>query len=276
MVSTFGFLLALQSEIPLKAAGNLKALASQAVGLFGAGRLKQLKDELFRVNADIATVQQQIADARRKCDMEVVRLNQEKDDLRKRTDAEIARYNRENDDCRQKKKQVEDDCRQRRQQIELEIDRYRQALNQKIQQRGRLLKNWKRIQVQLVDSKYVDVSEVDIHGGGAEWIYAYTFPHHEQLAVANNDTRYPMKVGMSTQGNVVDRIDQQISGTSTTSRAVLRVVFRINDAMDFERYLHKKLKDIGRHKSDAIGKEWFNTNQRELEQLFQDFLLAED
>ncbi|MEZ5939898.1 MAG: GIY-YIG nuclease family protein [Planctomycetaceae bacterium] len=242
--STLGLLLAFQSQLIWNALANIK-------NYLGPQRLQRHLADLSQISQQISDVQEKIGEERKKFVYELDKLKQEKEVHRQRIDAEIAHYNRD-------------------------LDQFRIALKQKLQQHARFQTNRERIQVKLVSSKYVDVSQANVIGGGAEWIYAYTFPHYEQLAAARNEAYYPIKVGMSTQDNVVDRINQQISSSSTAiaERAILRLVFRINDSRDFERYLHQKLTSLGRHKKDALGKEWFNTNQQELERLFADFLLA--
>lgn len=118
--------------------------------------------------------------------------------------------------------------------------------------------------------------EAIVFGRGKEWVYLYTFPTHEQLAAERRMANYPMKLGMSTQDDVVTRVHQQVSGNSTaiSERAIIRGVFRVNDSRDMERKMHEFLAKNGRKISESVGVEWFNTNPSEVQQLFRSYVLT--
>lgn len=136
---------------------------------------------------------------------------------------------------------------------------------------------WDENKLPLQNTSRVFVDEAITYGRGPEWVYLYTFPAHEQLAHAKNVKLYPMKLGMSTQANVVDRVHQQVSGNSTaiSERAVIRLIFRVRSSRDVEMWMHNHLKRIGRQLEGSVGTEWFNTNPLEVEQLFRSYVLQQ-
>lgn len=137
---------------------------------------------------------------------------------------------------------------------------------------------WSPTQFNLQSTKRVDANETIIYGRGREWVYLYTFPAHEQLAHERRQKHFPMKLGMSTQDDVVTRVDQQVSGNSTaiSEMAVIRLVFRVNDSRDCESWMHEYLKRNGRQVSGSIGVEWFNTCAVEVEQLFRSYVMQKN
>lgn len=134
---------------------------------------------------------------------------------------------------------------------------------------------WTSEDILIQSTKYVNADEVMIFGRGSEWIYLYTFPTHENLAHERRQQRYPMKLGMTTRANVVERVEEQIraSTTAISERAILRLAFRVNDAMHIESWMHDKLIQAGHQYPDSVGTEWFNTNPVEVEQLFRSYVL---
>jgi len=82
---------------------------------------------------------------------------------------------------------------------------------------------------------------------------------------------------MSTQESVVKRVHQQVASSSTaiSERATLRLVFRVNNAREFEEWIHEKLTASGRKMPESVGVEWFQTNSVEIEQLFRSYILTE-
>lgn len=166
--------------------------------------------------------------------------------------------------------------RRKIQAVETEIEQLNTSLIQLSAERDVLEVAWGQLDEPFADTKCVDTKETIVYGRGAEWVYAYTFPAHEHLAFERRNKNYPMKVGMSAQDNVVTRVHQQVAGSSTaiSERAVLRLVFRVNDANDLEKWLHAKLTQAGRKVGESVGVEWYNTNQIELEQLFRSYVLT--
>ena len=127
----------------------------------------------------------------------------------------------------------------------------------------------------LKSTSRVHADEAIVYGRGSEWVYLYTFATQEELARERRQKNFPMKLGMSTQNNVVTRVDQQVSGNSTalSERAILRLVFRVNNSRDMESWMHRQLDKMGRKVENSIGVEWYNTNPSEVEQLFRAYVL---
>lgn len=99
-------------------------------------------------------------------------------------------------------------------------------------------------------------------GKGGEWIYAYTFP-----AYRREEGAYPIKVGMTTVANPLDRITQQL-GTSNPEPATVVLLIRCDNSRAFESWLHDRLSpSIGR-----VGKEWFDTTIPELKRLAESYV----
>ncbi|MCA9074116.1 MAG: GIY-YIG nuclease family protein [Planctomycetaceae bacterium] len=157
-----------------------------------------------------------------------------------------------------------------------EVEELRDSLLQLCDERDVMEAVWEEGDQELRSTKCVDAEEAAVFGRGSEWVYAYTFPAHEQLAFAKRLEHFPIKVGMSTQENVVHRVHQQVAGTSTaiSERATLRLVFRVNEARQFEEWLHQKLSKAGRKASESVGVEWYRTNPTELERLFRSYVLT--
>ena len=117
-------------------------------------------------------------------------------------------------------------------------------------------------EVSLSSTSKVDVSSARSLGTGPEWVYAYSFP--SQIG----GQRFPIKVGMTSRDDVVRRIDEQLSSTGMHERARVLLLFRVSSAREVETMFHRQLKKRGRHKNDAVGKEWFKTSPQELIKLY--------
>jgi hypothetical protein len=134
---------------------------------------------------------------------------------------------------------------------------------------------WEREDYHLISSKYVNASETIIFGRGEEWVYLYTFPTHENLAHAKHLQRFPMKLGMTTRENVVQRVQEQIvaSTTAISERASLHLAFRVNNAGQMEQWMHQQLRKADRQLKESVGQEWFETSPDEIESLFRAYVL---
>jgi hypothetical protein len=159
--------------------------------------------------------------------------------------------------------------------VKSEIRELEQSTMRMLRERDAMNLAWLEDETSLQSTNRVNVDETIVFGRGQEWVYLYTFPAHEQLAQARQQKLFPMKLGMSAQSNVVDRVHQQVSGNSTaiSERAIVRLVFRVNSSRDVEAWMHEYLKRNGRQVSGSVGVEWFNTNPVEVEQLFRSYVL---
>lgn len=160
--------------------------------------------------------------------------------------------------------------------VEADIAQLRTSLTQLTGERDAVEVAFGQVVEPFTETRCVNTAEAVVFGRGSQWVYAYTFPAHEHLAWERREPRYPMKIGMSTQDNVVTRVHQQVAGSSTaiSERAVLRLVFRVNDAGHFERWMHARLGDASRKVSDSVGVEWYRTNPDELQHLFRSYVLT--
>lgn len=155
------------------------------------------------------------------------------------------------------------------------VSELKESITQHLAERDLLELIYVSNDVGLESTKRVNADEAIVYGRGREWVYLYTFATQEALADERRQRNYPMKLGMSTQDNVVTRVNQQVSGTSTalSERAILRLVFRVNQSAKMEKWMHQQLDHMGRKVEESIGVEWYNTNPTEVEQLFKSFVL---
>ena len=159
--------------------------------------------------------------------------------------------------------------------LEADVADLNKSVMQIVNERDALEMAWYVDRESLQNTNRVVIEEAIVYGRGREWVYLYTFPTTEQLAHERRQKYFPMKLGMSTQENVVTRVHQQVSGNSTAiaERAVVRLVFRVNNAREVEQWMHEHLTRNGRQVPDSVGVEWFNTNPVEVEQLFRSYVL---
>lgn len=102
-------------------------------------------------------------------------------------------------------------------------------------------------------------------GRGAEYVYAYSYPSHAELAQLRGDDRWPHKVGMtrvSVNGRILDQV-----GTALPESPTIALVVETARAVTMERAFHAILAHRGRSLASAPGAEWFNTNPVELEMI---------
>lgn len=156
-----------------------------------------------------------------------------------------------------------------------QLDELKKSETQMVNEIRTLEMAWTRETGKLRSTNRVIADEAIVFGRGREWVYAYTFPVQEQLAHERRNSHFPIKIGMSTQDDVVTRVHQQVSGNSTaiSEKAVIRLIFRVNNSREMETWMHDYLSRNGRKVSGSVGTEWFNTNPLEVEQLFRSYIL---
>lgn len=98
-------------------------------------------------------------------------------------------------------------------------------------------------------------------GEGEQSVYAYYLPTYRRLAEIAGDSRWPMKVGMTTT-SVSTRIGGQL--TALPEGPVVGVVLRSSNAALLEKVLHGILSIRGRQVNNGGGTEWFLTSPDEL------------
>ena len=104
-------------------------------------------------------------------------------------------------------------------------------------------------------------------GEGPECVYGWYLPAYRVLASMKGETRFPMKVGMST-GKPFKRMRDHI-GTAP-EKPVLGFVWRVTHADLLEKWLHRTLAQRKQYLPDALGEEWFLTTPEELREIVQD------
>jgi|GEM_PF-4238477 len=129
-----------------------------------------------------------------------------------------------------------------------------------------------RSEIPFLGNSRVEIRGVRVFGRGLQCCYAYSFPSDIELARLKGLNKHPVKVGMTTKSNPVERITEQVQSSSTALPEKPRVllVFYCNNAADLERNLHRELKARGEKVEGSIGTEWFETNSEELIALFRE------
>jgi hypothetical protein len=152
-------------------------------------------------------------------------------------------------------------------------------------------------------SPFVDAEETFRIGAGPEELYAFTFPSLRELAQLKGNDFFPVKVGYTRAGSgCVARIASMMNlspdacvelplgmqalatvgegmGESAwveragyPEKAELLLVCATDDGRSLEVAVHRELRGMDRHVKSAVGKEWFNTNAKELKSICQRIL----
>ena len=112
---------------------------------------------------------------------------------------------------------------------------------------------------ELVDDDVVE-SESDV-GTGLQSVYAFYLPTYRAAAEAAGQTRWPVKVGMTTTSVGVRMAAHR---TALPEGPVLTLVVRTDNAAILERVIHGILTLRGLRSDESGGSEWFMTNAEEL------------
>ena len=108
---------------------------------------------------------------------------------------------------------------------------------------------------------YAQEAEVTI-GRGPESVYGWYLPTYRELAERKGEDSFPVKVGQTTNPNPYRRIFQH-TGT-VPEQPKLGFVLKTDNANNWEKWLHSKLRLHKRHIATARGREWFQTTPKEL------------
>jgi hypothetical protein len=96
-------------------------------------------------------------------------------------------------------------------------------------------------------------------------IYWYTFP-----SLFKEAGEFPIKIGVSTNGkHPKHRVAQQC--TSMPEKPIILGIHLHSEAKKLEKYLHKLFTELGKHKEDAGGSEWFIVSQMTIEKYILKF-----
>ena len=107
-------------------------------------------------------------------------------------------------------------------------------------------------------------------GSGDSEVYVYYYPRYQEAAQLKGESTFECKIG-KTDDDSIRRIHSQ-TGTGMPEEAQRGLVIKTDTPSEIERCIHGILKAVGRHKEDAPGTEWFNTNPDEVEGIFNSLM----
>lgn len=103
-------------------------------------------------------------------------------------------------------------------------------------------------------------------GSGTQAVYAFYLPSYKELATSRRESRWPMKIGLTTK-SVAKRLDYIRTGLP--EEPVVALEIWADDAATLEKALHSVLTLRGQRYDGAPGMEWFNTNADELAAIYR-------
>jgi hypothetical protein len=107
----------------------------------------------------------------------------------------------------------------------------------------------------------VDALAADIETNGAGTIYAYSFP-----SIVKQNSRFPIKVGLTTTGDAQARIAQQCKTTCCFEYPVILMTWEVQRVAAVEDAIHSTLEARG-SKRQAPGVEWFDSTLEEVKSI---------
>ena len=110
-------------------------------------------------------------------------------------------------------------------------------------------------------------------GDGEQSVYGWYLPTYLQMAEMKEEDLFPMKVGRTVQ-DPQKRMKSHI-GTAP-EQPLLGFELKVNDAENWEGWLHVELIARRRKIDEALGDEWFRTNPGELRRIVLPKLVQED
>ncbi|WP_297490586.1 GIY-YIG nuclease family protein [Acidocella sp.] len=108
-----------------------------------------------------------------------------------------------------------------------------------------------------------DAVATDVESNDPGTIYAYSFP-----LIRRDTGGFPIKVGLTTTGDVPARVKQQCKQTCCFEHPIILKTWDVERVAAVERAIHSVLEARG-FKRDAPGNEWFNTTIDEVERIIQ-------
>ena len=104
-----------------------------------------------------------------------------------------------------------------------------------------------------------DAVATDVDSDDSGLIYAYSFP-----SIRRDDSRFPIKVGLTTTGDAEARVTQQCRQTCCFEYPVVLRTWEVQRVGAVENAIHSTLEARGL-KRQAPGTEWFDTSLDEIE-----------
>lgn len=99
-----------------------------------------------------------------------------------------------------------------------------------------------------------------IFGKGSQSVYAWYFPKFKDASL------FPMKIGRSDV-SVPERVQDSVGYAPEPPKIAL--IFQTDYSVQYEKILHAILTIQHRRVKNAVGKEWFETNPEELQQIIE-------
>ena len=106
-----------------------------------------------------------------------------------------------------------------------------------------------------------DAVVADVESNDAGIIYAYSFP-----SIMKGDSRFPIKIGMTGNGDANARVTQQCKQTCCFEFPVILNTWKVERVAAVEDAIHSTLEARG-SKRQAPGTEWFDTTLAEIEKI---------
>lgn len=108
-----------------------------------------------------------------------------------------------------------------------------------------------------------DAVATDVDSNDAGLIYAYSFP-----SLIKVDSRFPIKVGLTTTGDAEARVSQQCKQTCCFEFPTILGAWNVQRVAAVEDAIHSVLEARG-YKRKAPGTEWFDTTLTEVEAILK-------
>ena len=109
------------------------------------------------------------------------------------------------------------------------------------------------------DLAEADAVATDIESNDSGIIYVYSFP-----SIIRNDSKFPIKVGLTTTGDTDARVRQQCKQTCCFEYPLVIKTWEVQRVAAVEDAIHSTLEARG-SKREAPGTEWFDTTLEEVE-----------
>ncbi len=104
-------------------------------------------------------------------------------------------------------------------------------------------------------------------GEGHESVYVWYAKSEFESANLKGDCSWACKIGR-TGGDVTARLIAQGSYTAFPSEPIVPLVIRTRDSPTLETLIHALLEYAGKRITNSRGREWFRTNPREIEAIY--------
>ena len=103
-------------------------------------------------------------------------------------------------------------------------------------------------------------------GVGKQFVYAFYLPTFRMAAESKGETRWPVKIGMTTTS-----VQQRVASHQTALPEIpeMAILIRSDNAALLERVIHGILTMRGRRMDESAGSEWFSTNEIELIDIYK-------